>query len=196
VESMAVVLTRISLPVKGLSPTEIAEKVKERFPEEVIEVTDFRDQVSVIVKRGKILNICRYLHDDPALFLDHIQDLCGADYNGKKDPRFEVVYNLYSIKYHHKIRIRAQVPDNDPTIQTVTSIWAGANWHERECYDMFGIIFKGHPDHRRILLPEDWEGHPLRKDYPLKGPELDKDWHGFTEVLKRSKELKEFEWKG
>jgi NADH-quinone oxidoreductase subunit C len=193
---MAVVLTRISFPVKGLSPPEIAEKVKERFPEEVVEVTDFRDQGSVIVKRGKILNICKYLHDDTSLFLDHLQDLCGADYHGKKDPRFEVVYNLYSIKYHHKIRIRAQVPDNDPSIQSVTSIWAGANWHERECYDMFGIIFKGHPDHRRILLPEDWEGHPLRKDYPLKGPELDKDWHGFIEVLNRSKELKEFEWEG
>jgi NADH-quinone oxidoreductase subunit C len=196
VEPVAVILTRISFHVKGLSPTEIAEKVKERFPEEVVEVTDFRDQVSVIVKRGKILGICKYLHDDPSLFLDHLQDLCGVDYHGKKDPRFEVVYNLYSIKYHHKIRIRAQVPDNDPTIQTVTSIWAGANWHERECYDMFGIIFKGHPDHRRILLPEDWEGHPLRKDYPLKGPELDKDWHGFVEVINRSKELKEFEWKG
>ena len=193
---MAVVLTRISIPFKGLSPTEIAEKVKERFPEEVVEVTDFRDQVSVIVKRGKILNICRYLHDDPSLFFAHLQDLCGADYHGKKDPRFEVVYNLYSIINHHQIRIRAQVPDNDPSIQSVTSIWAGANWHERECYDMFGIVFKGHPDHRRILLPEDWEGHPLRKDYPLKGPELDKDWHGFVEVLNRSKELKEFEWEG
>jgi len=193
---VAVVLTRISIPFKGMDPTEIAEKVKKRFPEEVVEVTDFRDQVSVIVKRGKILNICRYLHDDPSLFFDHLQDLCGSDYHGKKDPRFEVVYNLYSITNHHKIRIRAQVPDNDPSIQSVTSIWAGANWHERECYDMFGIVFKGHPDHRRILLPEDWEGHPLRKDYPLKGPELDKDWHGFIEVLNRSKELKEFEWEG
>jgi NADH-quinone oxidoreductase subunit C len=193
---MAVVLTRVSIPTKGLDPSEIAEKVKEHFPEEIVEITNFRDQVSVIVKREKILAICRYLHNDPSLFLDHLQDLCGADYQGKKDPRFEVVYNLYSIKYHHKIRIRAQVPDNDPSIQSVTSIWAGANWHERECYDMFGIIFKGHPDHRRILLPEDWEGHPLRKDYPLKGPELDKDWHGFVEVLNRSKELKEFEWEG
>jgi NADH-quinone oxidoreductase subunit C len=193
---MAVVLTRVSLPPKGLPPTEIAEKIKGRFPEEVIEVIEFRDQVSVIVKRGRILEICRYLHDDPELFFDHLQDLCGADYHGKKDPRFEVVYNLYSIKYRHKIRIRAQVPEDDPSIQSVTSIWVGANWHERECYDMFGIVFKGHPDLRRILLPEDWEGHPLRKDYPLKGPELDKDWKGFVEVINRSKELKEFEWKG
>ncbi|NWF53136.1 MAG: NADH-quinone oxidoreductase subunit C [Nitrospirae bacterium] len=193
---MAVVLTRIYIPPKGLPPTEIAEKIKGRFPEEVVEVIEFRDQVSVIVKRGRVLEICRYLHDDPDLSFDHLQDLCGADYHGKKEPRFEVVYNLYSIKYRHKIRIRTQVPESDPSIQSVTSIWTGANWHERECYDMFGIVFKGHPDLRRILLPEDWEGHPLRKDYPLKGPELDKDWKGFVEVVNRSKELKEFEWKG
>jgi NADH-quinone oxidoreductase subunit C len=192
---MAVVLTRISLPFKGLEPAEIAEKIKEKFPDEVVEVTSFRDQVSVIVKKGRILDICRYLHDDPFLYFDHLQDLCGVDYLGKKEPRFEVVYNLYSIKYHHRIRVRAQVPENDPHIRSVTSIiWAGANWHERECFDMFGIVFKGHPDLRRILLPEDWEGHPLRKDYPLKGPEPEKDWHGFIEVLNRSKELKEYEW--
>ncbi|MGQ9569733.1 MAG: NADH-quinone oxidoreductase subunit C [Thermodesulfovibrionales bacterium] len=173
----------------------MAEKIKEHFPEEVIEVIEFRDQTSVIVKRGRILDICRYLLDEPTLSLDHLQDLCGADYQGKKEPRFEVVYNLYSIKYRHKIRIRAQVPEDDPSIQSVTPIWAGANWHERECYDMFGIVFKGHPDLRRILLPEDWEGHPLRKDYPLKGPEIDKDWKGFVDVVNRSKELKDFEWK-
>ena len=193
---MAVVLIRMAPLIKGLEPTDIAEKIKEKFPEEVVEVTDFRAQVSVIVKKDRIIDICRYLHDDPRLNFDHLHDLCGVDYHGKKEPRFEVVYNLYSIKYRHKIRVRAQVPENDPNIRTVTSIWAGANWHERECFDMFGIIFKGHPDLRRILLPEDWEGHPLRKDYPLKGPEPEKDWPEFTEVLKRSKELKEFEWAG
>jgi NADH-quinone oxidoreductase subunit C len=194
VESLAVVEVRISLPYKGMDPAEIAEKIKEKFPDEVVDVTNFRDQVSVIVKKGRIVDICRYLHDDPLLLFDHLQDLCGVDYHAKKDPRFEVVYNLYSIRHHHKIRIRAQVPENDPNIRTVTAIWVGANWHERECFDMFGIVFKGHPDLRRILLPEDWEGYPLRKDYPLKGPEPEKDWHGFIEVLNRSKELKEFEW--
>jgi len=179
-----------------MDPKEIAEKIKERFPEQVVEVTDFRDQVSVIVKRDSIFGICRYLHDEPLLIFDHLQDLCGADYHGKKEPRFEVVYNLYSIRLHNRIRMRAQVPESDSRIHSVTSIWAGANWHERECFDMFGIVFQGHPDHRRILMPEDWEGHPLRKDYPLKGPALEKDWTGFTEVLKRSQELKEFEWEG
>jgi NADH-quinone oxidoreductase subunit C len=193
---MAVTQIRISLPATGIEPAQIAEKIKEKFPDDVIEITNFRDQVSVIVKKDRIFAICKYLHDDASLDFDHLKDLCGADYHGKKEPRFEVVYNLYSIRHHHMIRLRAQVPENDPKIASVVPIWAGANWHERECFDMFGIIFAGHPDLRRILLPEDWEGHPLRKDYPLKGPEPDKDWPGFIEVLKRTKELKEFEWEG
>jgi NADH-quinone oxidoreductase subunit C len=193
---MAVTELRISIYPSGLNPKDIAEKIKERFPEQVIDVAEFRDQISVIVKKGQVSAILKYLHDDPLLSFDHLQDLTAVDYKGKKDVRFEVVYNLYSTRYHHRIRIRAQVPENDEKINSVVPIWAGANWHERECYDMFGIIFTGHPDLRRILMPEDWEGHPLRKDYPLKGPELEKDWPGFTEVLKRSKELREFDWEG
>jgi NADH-quinone oxidoreductase subunit C len=193
---MAVTEVRLSLPPKGLDPKEIAEKIKATFPDQVVDVAEFRDQISVIVKRDQIIPILKYLHDEPLLSLDHLQDLTAVDYKGKKDIRFEVVYNLYSIKYRHKIRIRAQVPDSDTKINSVVPIWAGANWHERECYDMFGIVFTGHPDLRRILMPEDWEGNPLRKDYPLKGPELENDWPGFVEVLKRSKELREFEWEG
>ena len=191
---MAVVETRITIHPGGLDPAAIAEKIKEKFPEEVIDVANFRDQVSVILKRGKILDICRYLHDDPVLSLDHLQDLTAVDYLKKKDVRFEVVYNLYSTRYHHRIRLRAQVPEDDPKISSVVPIWEGANWHERECFDMFGVIFSGHPDLRRILMPEDWEGHPLRKDYPLQGPEFEKDWTGFVETVNRAKELKEFEW--
>jgi NADH-quinone oxidoreductase subunit C len=130
------------------------------------------------------------------LSLDHLQDLTAVDWSNKKEVRFEVVYNIYSIKYRHGIRIKAQVPANDPSINSVVPIWSGADWHERECYDMFGIKFIGHPDLRRILMPEDWQGHPLRKDYPLKGYEGDQDWSGFTDVVKRAKELKEFDWNG
>ncbi len=193
---MAVTEVRISIHPAGLNPKDIAEKIKEKFPDQVIDVTEFRDQVSVIVKKDQIVPILRYLHDDPLLSLDHLQDLTAVDYLKKKEVRFEVIYNLYSMKYRHKIRIRAQVPEIDPKISSVVPIWAGSNWHERECYDMFGIVFTGHPDLRRILLPEDWEGHPLRKDYPLQGPALEKDWHGFIEVLDRAKELREFEWEG
>jgi len=193
---MAVTEVRMTLQPAGLAPNDIAEKIKEKFADQVIEVVEFRDQVSVIVKRDQILSILKFLHDDPLLSLNHLQDLTAVDYSKKKEIRFEVVYNLYSIRHRHKIRIRAQVPENDTKIDSVVPIWSGANWHERECYDMFGITFTGHPDLRRILMPEDWEGFPLRKDYPLKGPEFDKDWPGFTDVVKRSKELREFEWEG
>jgi NADH-quinone oxidoreductase subunit C len=193
---MAVTEVRLSIHTPGLNPKDISEKIKEKFPDQVIDVAEFRDQVSVIVKKDQIVPICKYLHDDPLMSLDHLQDLTAVDYLKKKDVRFEVVYNLYSIRYRHKIRIRAQVPENDPKISSVVPIWAGANWHERECYDMFGIVFSGHPDLRRILMPEDWDGFPLRKDYPLIGPEFEKDWPGFVEVVKKAKELKEFEWEG
>lgn len=193
---MAVTEVRLTLEPAGLAPIDIAETIKGKFPDQVIEVVESRDQVSVIIKRDQIVAILRFLHDDPLLSFDHLQDLTAVDYIKKKEIRFEVVYNIYSIRYRHRIRIRAQVPENDPKIDSVVSVWAGANWHERECYDMFGINFVGHPDLRRILMPEDWEGYPLRKDYPLKGPEFDKDWAGFTDVVKRSKELREFEWAG
>jgi NADH-quinone oxidoreductase subunit C len=173
---------------------QIADKIKEKFPEEVLEVKEFRGQVSVTLKKSKILDICRYLHDDPELFFDYLIDVCGVDYQGKKDKRFEVVYHLYSIKNRHALRLKAEVSGENPAIHSVVPVWAGANWHEREAFDMFGIVFQGHPDLRRILMPEDWEGFPLRKDYPLRGPE--KEWPGFTEVLDKSKRLREFDWKG
>jgi len=166
-----------------MEPSEIAEKIKRRFPDEVVEITQFRDQVSVTVKRDKIIDICRYLHEDPDILMDYLSDLCGVDYPGRRY-RFEVVYNLYSLKYRHRIRIKVMLPESDPTIDSVVSIWKGVSWHEREAYDMFGIIFKGHPDLRRILMPDDWEGYPLRKDYPLKAPE-DGEYRGY----KRVKEL-------
>ncbi len=193
---MAVTEVRLSLPPAGLPPTVIAEKIKEKFPAQVLEVVEFRDQVSVIVKKDQILAILAFLHDDPSMSLDHLQDLTAVDYAKKKEVRFEVVYSLYSMRHRHRIRIRAQVPENDPKIDSSVSLWAGANWHERECFDMFGIVFSGHPDLRRILMPEDWEGFPLRKDYPLKGPDFDKDWPGFTDVVRRSQELQEFDWQG
>jgi NADH-quinone oxidoreductase subunit C len=191
---MAVTLVKAGLYPAGIDPEQIAEMIKEKFPEQVVEVINAKDQVSVVIKRDQSFAILKYLHDDPMLSFDHLRDLTAVDWSKKKEVRFEVVYNLLSLKFRHIIRIKAQVPENDPKIGTVVPIWEGANWHERECYDMFGIEFVGHPDLRRILMPEDWEGFPLRKDYPLKGPELDKDWPGYTDVLKRSQELKEFEW--
>lgn len=163
-----------------MEPLEIAESIKEKFPDSVREVSHFRGQVSVTVNREKVFEICLFLKEDISIDMNYLSDLCGVDYN-RKEFRFEVVYNLYSLKYNHRIRIKALVPEADPSIDSVVSIWRGANFHERETYDMFGIIFTGHPNLRRILLPEEWEGFPLRKDYPLQGK---KDWEyrGFKEA--------------
>ncbi|MDA8087572.1 MAG: NADH-quinone oxidoreductase subunit C [Nitrospiraceae bacterium] len=177
-----------------MEPLQIAEKIKETFPDEVAAVSQFRDQVSVHLKKDRIFEICQYLHDTPELDFDYLVDVCGVDYLGKKTPRFEVVYHMYSIAQRHFIRLRAQVPEEEPVIRSVVPVWRGADWHERECFDMMGIRFEGHPDLRRILLPEDWVGHPLRKDYPVEGYSGEEDWAGYREVVEKSKKLKEFEW--
>lgn len=166
--------------VKEMEPIEIANRLKEKFPIEVVEVKSFRDQVFVSVKRERLLDICRYLYDDPDLSMNYLADLCGVDYPSRKY-RFEVVYNLYSLKYNHRVILKAQIPQDDPSVESVVQIWNGANWHERETCDMYGIVFKGHPDLRRILMPEDWEGFPQRKDYPLKGQE-GLEYRGFEET--------------
>ena len=168
----------------------IADGMRERFPSEVKEIKEFRGQVSVVIQKDRLKEIMEYLYDTPHLCFSLLRDLCGVDYLGKKEPRFEVVYQLYSISHRHMIRIRAEVPENDPAIDSVVSIWDGANWHERECYDMFGIRFMGHPDLRRILMPEDWEGSPLRKDYPLESDLGEKEWPGLKEILELSEKNK------
>ncbi len=171
---------------------QIAEKIKEKFPDEVLDIREFRGQVSVTLKKERIVEIGRYVHDDPELSFDYLRDVCGVDYMGKKEKRFEVVYHLYSMRHRHMVRLKAEVGEENAGIDSVTPVWVGANWHEREAFDMYGIIFNGHPDLRRVLLPEDWEGYPLRKDYPVKGPE--KEWSGFIEVLDRAKRFREFDW--
>ena len=177
-----------------MEPLNIAEKLKEVFPDEVLAVSEFRGQVSVTLRKNRIRDIARYLHDDPDLYFDYLIDVCGVDYLGKKEKRFEVVYHLFSIKHRHALRLKAEVSESNPAIDSVTPVWVGANWHERETFDLYGIKFNGHPDLRRILLPEDWEGHPLRKDYPVQGPA--KEWSGFEGVLERARRFKDYEWHG
>jgi NADH-quinone oxidoreductase subunit C len=156
----------------SMDPAQIAKMIEEKFPGQVLGISAFAAQVAVAVQKDRIVDICRYLHDEPSLRMDHLSDLTAVDYStypGDTGPRFEVVYNLISTVHRHRIRLRARVPDEDPRIETVTSVWKTANWHERETYDLMGIVFDKHPDLRRILLPEDWVGHPLRKEYPVKG---------------------------
>lgn len=143
-----------------------AEKLKSQFADAVTDVREFRDEITVIVDRKKIVDICRACRDD--LEFDHLADVCSVDNNGE-DPRFEVVYHLYSYSHLSTLRIKANVPEDDATIDSVTGLWDSADWHERETYDMMGIKFNNHPDLRRILMWEGFPYHPLRKDFPLAG---------------------------
>jgi NADH-quinone oxidoreductase subunit C len=135
----------------------------------VREVIDAHGEVSVVVPRENIVEACRFLKDEQQF--DMLADLCGADRGPEEEPRFVVNYHLFSTKHHNRIRLKVRVDEEDPHLPTVTGLWKTANWHERETFDMFGTIFDGHPDLRRILLPSDFDGHALRKDYPLRGYE-------------------------
>ncbi len=146
----------------------LVEKIKRKLPDAVLGQSVFREEITLQVRPEDILPLCRFLHDEPELAFDFLVDLCGVD-NLPKEPRFDVVYHLRSMKTKDWIRIKVSLPGSSPRISSVFSVWKGADWMEREAFDMFGITFEGHPDLRRILLPPEWEGYPLRKDYPLRG---------------------------
>ncbi len=143
-------------------------KLNEKFAGAVLAAVDFRGETTVTVKKEEIVAIAAFLKEE--LGYNFLCDLCGVDYLGQS-PRFMVVYNLYNISAKDRLRVKVPVAENDPRVDTVSGVWATANWHERECWDLMGIDFTNHPDLRRILMPADWEGHPLRKDYPLQGPD-------------------------
>ena len=143
------------------------KKLKERFSEDIKDIYEAFDLHTVVVDKDKIVEVCHFLRDDPKLRFNYLSDICGVDYFPKA-PRFEVVYHLYSIPFKYRIRLKCRINEGD-RVPTVVGIWKTANWHERETYDMYGIVFEGHPDLRRIYLWEGFEGHPMRKDYPLKG---------------------------
>lgn len=174
-----------------MNPIEIIRRIRDKFSEEVLWSICFRDEYSIVVKKEKIKVILAYLKNTPGLEFDYLVDLTAVDYLGFREPRFDVVYHLMSIKYKHRLRIKAQVPEQECCIDSVADLWATANWFERECYDMFGIQFIGHPDLRRILMPEDWKGFPLRKDYPVKSALADKEWDTYKELKESAKAWKE-----
>ena len=160
---------KYSPPPGGVDPEENAavKELRDRMPEAIEEVSSFRDQVTVRVFKDHLVAVCTLLRDTPGLDFDFLTDLTAVDYP-TRPKRFDVVLHLYSMTQNHLLRVKAAVAENEP-IPTVTGVWKAANWEEREAFDMFGIVFEGHPDLRRILLAEDWEGYPLRKDYPLAG---------------------------
>ncbi|MBW1991740.1 MAG: NADH-quinone oxidoreductase subunit C [Deltaproteobacteria bacterium] len=145
-----------------------AEFLQEKFPDEVVEVMEFRGDTTVVVKPGRIVDICRALRDNTRLSFKYLSVIAALDYH-PQSPRFAVVYNLYSHRNHDRITLKAYLDDAAPVIDSVTSVWSTADWHEREAYDLMGIKFKGHPNLKRILLPQDWKGFPLRKEYPPRG---------------------------
>ena len=120
---------------------------------------------TALVDRAQVARVLCFLRDDPACGFDMLTDLCAVDYLGET-PRFEVVYHLFSLEMRHRLRVKARVPEAEPEIDTATDLWPSAGWMEREVFDLYGIRFTGHPDLRRILLYDGFEGHPLRKDYP------------------------------
>ncbi|MBI2884278.1 MAG: NADH-quinone oxidoreductase subunit C [Candidatus Methylomirabilis oxyfera] len=151
--------------IRGAEENLTVSKLRERFPEATFSTRSFRNETTLLVRSGDLIRICRHLKEDPGLLYDFLSDLTAVDRFGDH-PRFEVVYHLYSLQYKRWIRLKVHVEEGEAA-PSVTSVWGTANWHEREVFDMFGIRFEGHPDLRRILMPEEWEGCPLRKDYPV-----------------------------
>lgn len=156
-------------PPGGVNPEEnpAVIKLREMLPSSIEAVEAFRTQVTIRLFKEYYLEACKILHDTPGLEYDFLTDLTAIDYPSRPQ-RFDVVSHLYSMTLNHRLRIKVGVGE-DEKVPSIVGIWKAANWEERETFDMFGIDFEGHPDLRRILLPEDWEGYPLRKDYPLGG---------------------------
>ena len=149
-----------------ISGDSLIDSLKERFGDAITEAVATLGQQVVGVKKDALLDLCEFLKNDEDARFDMIIDVTAVHWPSRKGEEFDVIVMLYSVPNNRRIRVRTRVPDGE-TCPSVTGLWAGANWLEREVYDMFGITFEGHPDLRRILLPEDWPGHPLRKEYPI-----------------------------
>ncbi len=149
----------------------ILERLRERFGGQIVETHAFRGDDTAVVERSAIFGVLRFCRDDPALGFEVLMDLTLVDYlkyPGREDgPRFEVVYHLYSLAHNHRLRLKVRVEEEDAVVPTAVPLWPIANWFEREVWDMFGIRFEGHPDLRRLLMYEEFQEHPLRKDYPI-----------------------------
>ncbi|MDQ6662285.1 MAG: NADH-quinone oxidoreductase subunit C, partial [Chloroflexota bacterium] len=162
-----------------ITATSTVEMVRKRFPQAVVETVEFRDEQTIVLKSEHLVSVCSYLQKD--LEYTFLSSVTAVDWP-ERLPRFDVVYHLLSMPNQSAIRLKVQVGqrrEEHPSVPTVVGVWPGANWYEREVYDLFGITFAGHPDLRRILMPMDWTTYPLRKDYPLTGFDLpEPHWGG------------------
>ncbi len=144
--------------------------LRQQFPDTILDIVRFRDETTIHVRRQDLREVCAYLREHPRVALDFLTDVTAVDMlRLREQPRFDVVVLLYSLRNRVRVRLKAGCNDGEP-VPSLTPLWNSANWLEREAYDMFGIVFEGHPNLRRMLLPDDWdEGFPLRKEYPLRG---------------------------
>lgn len=152
----------------------LADSVRNRFSSMIDDCFVYVGQLNVVVKKENLIEVCTALRDEPGFAFEEMIDLCGVDYldydDGKWDgERYAVTYQLLSVKNNHRLRLRVFAGDDIPQVDSVIDVWSGANWFEREAFDLYGIIFNGHPDLRRILTDYGFVGHPFRKDFPLSG---------------------------
>ena len=148
----------------------VTEFFNTHFAAAVLKEDSFRGQQSIYVKPEYLVEICQALQEDSDLDIRYLSDITAVDWLGhdeESEGRFEVAYNLFSISNAYRLLLKVRLPSENPQIKTLCDFWSGANWMEREVYDLFGVTFEGHPDLTRILTPDDFEGHPLRKDFPL-----------------------------
>ncbi len=138
------------------------------MPRAIAEVIESKGETTIVVPAADLLRIAEYLATESALLFSFLSDISVVD-RFPLEPRFEVNYHLLSLEKQARLRLKVRLPGGDPVVHSVTGVWPTANWHERENFDLFGIRFEGHPDLRRILMPDEWEGYPLRKDYPVEG---------------------------
>lgn len=144
------------------------QKLREFDPAALEEAREFRGELTLFIRRARLRSTCEFLRDTPGLSFKYLSDVTAVDCF-PSEPRFEVVYHLLSLESFQRLRLKVRVSDDDPTIDSLVPVWPAANAFECEVFDLFGIRFAGHPYLRRLLMPEDWEGHPLRKDYPTTG---------------------------
>jgi NADH-quinone oxidoreductase subunit C len=146
----------------------IPQKLKQKFPSVNFEVSDYRGELTIKFDKKYIVEVCTFIKTDPELLFTFCSDITAVDWATRKN-RFTVVYNIYSMQSDFRLRLKTDVDESDCVIDSVSSVWQAANWQERETYDMYGIKFNNHPDLRRMYMPEEFEHHPLRKDFPLMG---------------------------
>jgi len=156
-------------PPADKTPPAFIATLQSAIPDGVVALSYWVGDWTIIAPAAKVVDVLRHLRDAPDASFDLLSDLTATDWPPRAEGRFDVIYCLYSTRHRHRVRVKVKVADRQP-LASVTSVWPGANWLEREVYDMFGVNFTGHPDRRRILMPEDWQGFPQRKDYPLEGP--------------------------